>query len=201
MEENKLLHRANIGPTRCGKTYQALREAKRAGKPVLFVNPKNEDVPGFVKLDCTAERELLNRLLRKGKNINYVPHRNRKIALKELDVVIQEVFDVKNIFVVFDEAEVHGYEGLSFSPLFDVAERGLGLGVDGLYLIQDPAGVGKRILRQCGEFRIFAFNEFSGPYFTRLKYDVEKMQNMLLSAGKYSYIIIENGIIKGTGRE
>jgi len=195
------VHRANIGPTGCGKTYQALQEAKRAGKPVLFVNPKAEDIPGMVRLDGMADSETLGRLLKKGLNVNYLPYRDRKIALKELDVVVQKAFEVQDVFIIFDEAEVHGYEGLSFSPLFDVAERGRSLGVEGLFLVQDPAGVSKRILRNCDQFRVFAFNEYSRQYFTRLGYDVAYMQSLLLEKGKFSYIIIEGGEIKGVRRE
>lgn len=196
------MHRANIGPTGCGKSYQAFIEAARVKKAVLFVNPKDDDVGGdFVRLDGNCDSIVLCRLLRKGYKVNYVPHRDRKIAVKELDIVVQKAFEAQDVFVIFDEAEVHGYEGLSFSPLVDVAERGRSAGVEGLFLVQDPAGVSKRILRQCQQFRIFAFNEYSRLYFDKLGYDVQKMQSMLLTAPKHSYIIMEGGEIKGIGRE
>lgn len=195
------VHKCNIGTTGCGKTYQAITAAKRTGKPIIYINPQDENMAGFVRVDGQEEFGTIARLLKKGYFVNYVPHRDKKISLQELDVITQKLFDLQNVEMIIDETDLHGYEGMSWSPWIDVAERGRKRGVFATFLMQDPAGVSKRILRNCTQFRIFEFNEYSRPYFARLGYDVEKLHLMLLESGKYSYIIIERGNIIGCRKE
>jgi DNA helicase HerA-like ATPase len=160
-----------------------------------------EDVlNGYTRVDRKTDVDFIYKCLKRGVKLNYVPHRDKKIGRMELRTLTEISFDLGDIFIIVDEAEEYGYQGMSTSPCFDIAMRGRHYEVYGLFICQDPATLDKCILRNCEIMRVFRFNEYANNYFSRLQYDVEEMRR-LLKTKDHGYIKIEGGLLQGVYRE
>lgn len=199
------LHTINVGMTGSGKTYHATKEGARADCPCLFFNPKGERrIPGgYYPVDGSEEMPFIKKLIHKKMKISFQAERfDHALAMKQLGRLVKEfmLYDRPSIFII-DEANKYAWEGLQVSPAILLAEEGRDYGISALYTTQYPARVSKTIFVNCTYHKIFMFNEYSSRYYKSLGYDVDEMQKMIHNKGKYSYILIENGVMKGVFKD
>lgn len=200
-----IYHEAGIGTTGSGKTHQALSQAKREKIPTIIINPKHE-TEGYEGFYACSEGDFkdsdhLIRLLKKGINLNYFPTKHLDTAFKEIQLIVDRLFDLKHCKIIFDEAEKYGYQGKKSSGLIDVAERGRALKVKGVFLIQDPANISKTILRMCDTKKIFRVDEFGEDYLSKKGYNMDKIKELWASKGEFSYVEYFRGQLKGVYKE
>lgn len=194
---------AIIGGSRSGKTFGALKRARVFPGPVLFFNPQEEKAPGFVRADKKVPLSLFRQALKENKKVNYIPDADRKYALQELDWLVQSVLRPlgKHCILIADECDDYARQGQRESPLFWVAQRGNRYGVTGWYITQDPARADKILFKNCPVMRVHLFNDFGAKYLSNYGYDVEKLKAMIKKKGQWSYVLIENGEVKGVYKD
>lgn len=196
------MHSFNSGITGSGKTYHAIKYARGLNVPVLFINPQQEDISGFIRADNANSLQQIKRALIANKKINYIPDLDWKRSIIEIDYLVKTLCELgKRSLLVVDECDMWARQGVSTSPLFFVAQRGRKWGIEGLFISQSPSEVDKIILKNCEIQRVFRFNEFGEKYYRGYGYDTDKMRDMLEKKGQFSYILLENGTIKGVFKE
>jgi len=196
------VHSFNGGITGSGKTYHAIQYARGLNVPCIFVNPQQEDIRGFIRADGSNSLQQVKRALKDNKKINYIPDMDKKKSVIEIDYLVKTLCELgKKTLFVCDECDIWAGQGVSTSPLFFVAQRGRKWGIEGLFISQSPSEVDKIILKNCEIQRVFRFNEFGEKYYRGYGYDTDKMRKMLEQKGEYSYILLENGAIKGAFKE
>lgn len=204
------MHEANIGETGSGKTYQAVNAAIRANERIIYINPKprkgaayTDVTEGFFRAwPGDISRSDIPDIISRGINLEFVPDGHVAQGLEQLRIVVDEAFRLGNITMIFDEAAIHSPEGIRWSPAIEVAERGREAKVKGIFIVQSPSALSKRVLVNCDTLRIFRFNQtWAGPYLKGKGLDPESLCNKLLTASDYSYILMKGGIEHGIRRE
>lgn len=190
------------GLTRSGKTFHALTQGLKSGQGVIWINPQGGNFKGYVRADKKIDLGQLKQALSQGLKINYIPSSDFKTATGEVDIIKRICFQLPNwVTVIADEADTIGRQGLSSSPYFEIAQRGLFHKVKGVFICQSPSEVDKIILKNCLIEKIFMFNDYGAKYYKSYGHDTEKLKEMLLKKGQYSYIYLENGEIKGVRKD
>lgn len=196
-------HELVVGRTRSGKTTYARARALKHDGPVLFINTQEEDLTGYIRCDKKAALTVLRSALDAGFKLNYIPSADDSQALLELRVLESLIFDVgrrlkseKYLLLVVDETQVYAGNNMPDSPLYRVARRGIAHGVRGTYITQRPADINNLLITQCSRHVIFK-TSWESQYFRRYGLPGEEIEKKLNEAPDYSYLILEDGEIKG----
>ena len=204
------MHEANIGETGSGKTYQALTQVKRNRDRCIYINPKPRK--GAAYQDVTKgyyrafpediKRSDIADIIGRGINLEFVPSNKVKEGIEQLRIIVDEAFRIGNITIIFDEAAIHNPEGITWSPGIEVAERGREGKIKGVFICQSPSALSKRILVNCDTLRLFRFNPvWASSYLKAKGLDAKSLADKLLTAPKYSYIMMKGGEENGIRKE
>ena len=190
----KAKHEFVAGATQSGKSYYAAEKGRKWSKGgVLFFNPQDMELKGYIKATIKDDLLQIIRLLNKGEKINYIPRFKKEIAEKEIKYISQILlqYHVKHkikgqtLFVV-DECQIYARSN-SKNPIEDVATRGLGKGLIGLFITQRPALVSNTLFTQSEIKTFFRLEEEEWPYFKN--YNMADIQNRIIKGGSYNYMV------------
>lgn len=188
-------HNFIIGTTQSGKTELAKARAEAFKGGVFFFNPQAVEMPkSFSTVDCNYSIEQMIQCLKSGFKINYIPHHNDKIALKELNYIAEKVFydkvqrkDDKPLSFVVDECHMY-IKNNTESPVLNIATRGLRFGLYLTTITQRPALTNNTLFTQA-EWKTYLHVE--GEEWKYLKgqgIPIKEIQKQLTVNGMYSYI-------------
>lgn len=190
-------HEFICGATQSGKSYYAEEKGRKWKKGgVIFFNPQDMDLKGYVK--ATMKNDLLQiiKMLNQGEKINYIPRFTKEVAEKEIKYISQVLLQYhvkkkikgKTLFIV-DECQIYARSN-SNNPIEDVATRGLGKGLIGTFITQRPALVSNTLFTQSEIKTFFRLEKEEWAYFKN--YDMVGIQNKIIDAGDHNYIIKHN---------
>jgi hypothetical protein len=190
-----------LGTTGTGKTYGAAHSLAKSNKGVLFFNTVHADsVPSsFIKADSSTDLDLINRALRKGKKINFIPSFNPDLRDKQMAAVINYFLDgSKRDYMIFAVDEVHLYKKDAKTALIGFATVARNMGMKGVFISQRPANVENQILEMCGQWALY-LTPMSPKWFNDYSMPGDKIVSELEKSPEYSYLIysIKDRSLKG----
>lgn len=180
------------GRTQSGKTHYAIEKSKNWAGGVLFWNPQNVKT-GFPEINGHYDIKTIIQYLKAGKKMAYTPQINQKTALKELEALVYGVLnyhvkgELDNTLFVVDECQIFARSGGN-NPIEDIATRGLGLGLFGLFVTQRPALTSNTLFTQSEVKTHFAMEDEEVAYFERQGTPMKEIQAKIKEAGEYHYI-------------
>lgn len=186
-------HEFISGATQSGKSYYAQKKGREwPHGGVLFFNPQEMELKGYIKATIRSDIKDIVSLLNDGHKINYVPTSRKKIALKEIKYISQVLlqYHIKDkmkgeTLYIVDECQIYAKSN-SDNPIEDVATRGLGKGLIGMFITQRPALVSNTLFTQAEIKTFFRLEVEEWDYFK--KYDMESIQNKIIEKGDYNFI-------------
>lgn len=185
-------HEFVCGRTQSGKTHYALEKARAWDGPVILFNP--QDVKsGFGIINGNYDRNTLLDYLKKGKKLDYRPQIQKDVAKAELrwlvDCVLNEHVKgrLKNTLFIVDECQIFARSN-NDNPAEDIATRGQGKGLYGMFITQRPALVSNTLFTQPEIKTYFDCEDEELPYFKRQGVDTDAVFNTIRTAGKYYYM-------------
>lgn len=180
-----------LGTTGTGKTYGAAHSLLKSDKGVFFFNTVHADsVPSsFIKADSTTDIELIDRALRKGKKINFVPSFNPDQRDKQMAAVVNYFLNgSKREYMIFAVDEVHLYKKDAKTALIGFATVARNMGMKGVFISQRPANVENQILEMCGQWAIY-LTPMSSKWFNEYALPGDQINSILENSPDYSYLI------------
>ncbi len=204
----KGVHSFVCGMTQSGKTYFTIHELQKTRQPVLFFNPQNETVKGFIKATRLDNIDLIVKALKNGGKINYIPEFMGEnadfVASCEFCMLVETLFGQfqKSKPIVFAIDEVHMLSNRKESKiaLKRVANRGLTWGLNAVFISQRPADVPYTIYTQCDKQYIF-FTGMEKEYFRRKGIDYEDLKHRIGNQKEaYNFCVYDNVNLEGAYR-
>ncbi len=194
-------HTTVIGLTRSGKTV-AVKESLRGCKcGALFFNTQHESMPnGFVRADGSSSMGKIKAAIGKGYKVNFIPDTDLLIQEKQLELIIQCLYDgrVHDMVLVVDEVHLFSSPNIK-RQLIRVATTGLRFGIHGVWISQRPARIENTLMTQSNKFVMFQLNmEFQ--YLKGHHIPGERVAAILDKAGKYYYCEFDWREIRGAYR-
>lgn len=186
------------GQTQSGKTYFAIKLIADYNGGAIFINSQKVDVRGdFITMDKDSSELEIIKALREGKKINYLVSENLTIARREVDALINLItsagFSKRVIFAI---DEIVDYAPLNASEddtkSLYLARRGLGRGVQAVFIAQTPADASKTITKQCQIHIFFLYNFYDEKYFERFKIETGDIKLALQNNPLYSFVILDS---------
>src|ERR1035437_1937608 len=150
MFEFKEGHTIVLGLTQSGKTYAVKKILMHSNCGVLFFNTQNEKLESYIKVNMSTKFSIILKLLKLKRKINYIPSTILKHQYKELDFLINQLFENGNfskknhIFVAIDEA--HLFEKESLESIKRIATSGIRWGLNGIFISQRPANLDNTLM-------------------------------------------------------
>lgn len=183
-------HTIVLGLTQSGKTYAVKKILTYSNKGVLFFNTQNENLEGFIKVNMTTKYSIILKLLKLNRKINYIPSTILKNQFKEMNFLINQLFENSNfskknpIYFVVDEA--HLFEKESLESIKRIATSGIRWGINGIFISQRPANLDNTLMSQSSHMLIFKCN-MESQYFKNYSIPIENILNQIEKNGKYSF--------------
>lgn len=190
-------HTFVMGASQQGKTHFMRKRVTAVKRPVLFFNPQEEELPGFVKASPENDLKVIMDTLKKGHKVNFVPSLDNKRAAVELAILVDSLFrsgwtKERNMILVIDEchlAEEHK-EGLRVLKL--VSTRGIRYGIHAVFGTQRAANVDLNTFTMSDLLVLFRTNR-ELQYLRGKGIDVNTYDKMIKDGGQYSYAV-NNGL-------
>jgi len=183
-------HTIVLGLTRSGKTYAVKKILTQNKRGVLFFNTQNEKLEGFLKVNMGTPFNMILKLLKLRKKINYIPSTKLKEQFIEVEFLISQLFENGNfsqnnpIFVVIDEA--HLFQKESLESIKRIATSGIRWGLNGIFISQRPANLDNTLMSQSSHMLIFKCN-MESQYFKNYSIPIENILNNIAIMGEYSF--------------
>jgi hypothetical protein len=181
-------HTTVIGLTRSGKTVAVKESLKGLSCGALFFNTQLETMPnGFIRADGTSTMGKIKAAIEKGYKVNFVPSTDLMVQQKQLECIIQCLYDGRSREMVLVVDEVHLFNDRDIKrQLIRVATTGLRFGIHGVWISQRPAKIENTLMTQSNKFVMFQLNmEFQ--YLKGHHIPGEEVAAILKKAGKYAY--------------
>lgn len=182
-----------LGTTGTGKTYGATHSLEKSKRGVFFFNTVGaSSVPStFTYADGSSDLDLIDKALRKGKKINFVPNFNRDQRDKQMAAVINYFLDgSKRDYMIFAVDEVHLYRKDAKEALISFATTARNMGMKGVFLSQRPANMENQILEMCGQWVIY-LTPMSSTWFSNYGMNGEQIVSRLEKSPDYTYLIYD----------
>lgn len=197
-------HSCVWGQTQSGKTYFSTRTLEKSRLPVLFFNPQYEDT-GMIQVSKEFDIDDIIRILKKGEKLDYYPSSNVKYAQKELDYIInglfqKQVFDKEHPFIfAIDECHIYAPQGSRSTHVQRIATGGFKFGFRGVFISQSPASVDKLLLKQSSRHIFFKLDtNYEGKYMKEKGFDFEEIDRLNGLKENYNGVMCDFGQIKST---
>lgn len=191
-----------LGTTGTGKTYGAAHSLAKSKRGVFLFNTVGnmDSVPNsFIQADGSTDMDLINRALRKGKKINFIPSFNRDQRDKQMVAIINYFLDgSKRDYMIFAVDEVHLYRKDAKEALISFATTARNMGMKGVFISQRPANVENQILEMCGQWAIY-LTPMSPKWFNDYSMPGDQIVSTLEKSPEYSYLIysVKDRSLKG----
>lgn len=188
-------HISILGKTNTGKTTVAkLLHDDTNDKVSIFFNTQDENVEGH------RLKEWDYHILDKHRKINFIPHWNNEVAIKQLSKIVQDLRKMteatgdrsrKTRYVVYvDESHEIAPNNVTGTPLHFIMKRGHRYGITGVSITQRPAELDLGIVSQADYHVIFDVNDFESQYFKKKNIPIERVKPQLVDS--HNFTIYDN---------
>jgi len=183
-------HTIVLGLTRSGKTYAVKKILTQSNNGVLFFNTQDENLEGFIKVGAITPFNIILKLLKLKRKINYIPSTKLKDQFIEIQFLVNQLFEnahlsqKNSIFIVVDEAHLFLKESLE--SIKRIATSGIRWGINGIFISQRPANLDNTLMSQSSHMLIFKCN-MESQYFKNYSIPIEIILSNIEHYGKYSF--------------
>ena len=194
-------HTTVLGITRHGKTYATMKTLEQCKEGVFFFNQQEEKTPSnFIYADSSVHFEDIYNAIRNKKKINYVPNTNLEIASRELELIVNRIYEKGHLDCRFVVDEVHllnmgDRQKRGLKACIRVATTGLKRGLKGVWITQRGALLDNTLLNQATKHVLFALGNQDLAYLKSNSFPSEEIGS--LANEKYKFVIYDNREVKG----
>lgn len=190
-------HTVVLGMTRHGKTFATMQTFKNVKEGVFFFNVQQEDTPKeYMKADKNVSFSQIDRVLKNGGKVNYIPSTDLEEMQKEIEVIIKGLYDgtKRNIYFIVDEC--HLIKKKSLEQLQRIATTGLRFGIKGVFCSQRGALIDNTLISQSTCFIWFYNNQQDQSYWRNYGVPIDELMGKI-GGEKYLFCTYDGKEIKG----
>lgn len=197
-------HVTCVGLTQSGKTYATAEQLSQLKEGVLYFNTTHTDSVSrdFIECDRNTTFKMIEKALKAGEKINFLPTKDPDIRELELELLIRKLYlsgytKQRRIYLAVDECHLYG--GQALKSCIEVATTGLSNGIFAVWISQRPAKIDNTLMTQSNAMVIFKMNMESN-YFNNYKIPYDEIQKRIDEKGQYSFCLWDWREVKGAFR-